>query len=155
MDANLDRLRVTVAALEADLTSATEDEVALVESLRKIDMDLSNTQEEFAYTTGRDPSQYHPWKKKAKWARYHKNRAVEKKREEITDLNRRLMDAKMLVLAVESRYLEGDPISLIRASYHLLMDVLTATEYQPSQHQLGLLAALRAITLRDTPPTVL
>ena len=155
MDANLDRLRVTVAALEADLTSATEDEVALVESLRKIDMDLSNTQEEFVYTTGRDTMQYHPWKKRAKWARYHKNRAIEKKGEEVSLLRQRLTDTKMLLIAVESSYLDGGPEEMCRAAYHLLMEVLAATGYQLGAHQIGLVASLRTLTLHGTPQDVI
>jgi hypothetical protein len=153
MDAN--QLRLVIAELERALAAADEDHVALGESLGKIDMDLANTQEEFVYTTGRDASQYHPWRKKAKWARYHKNRAIEKKAEEVASLSRRLMDAKMLLLAAESSYLDGDIEGMCRAAYHLLMEVLAETGYTLSRHQLGLVAALRTLASHATPRDVI
>jgi hypothetical protein len=153
MDVN--QLRLAIIELERDLASAHEDHVALGESLGKIDMDLANTQEEFVYTTGRDAVQYHPWRKKAKWARYHKNRAIEKKAEEVELLTQRLTDAKMLLLAAESSYLDGDAEGMCRAAYHLLMEILSDTGYTLSRHQLGLVAALRTLASHVTPQDVI
>jgi hypothetical protein len=147
---NAEHLRRFIERLEQELSSATEDEVALMESLQKIDLDLSNTQSEFVHTTGRDPSLFYGWRKRAKWAQYHKRRAVAKKREEILAMKRRMTDAQMLLYATESRYIGEDAESLLTASYHLMMEILQNTTYVLDEHQLGLVAAIRERTMHTT-----
>lgn len=143
-------LRALTEALSAKLTEINEDEDVLVDSLRKIDIDLSNTLSEFVETTGRDARDFYPWRKKAKWARYHKQRSIEKKQEERARVQSQLTDAQMLLYAQESGYRGENNEMLLRAAYHLLMEILAYSQYRLDEHQLGLIAAVRDRTERTT-----
>jgi hypothetical protein len=132
-----------VVALGEKLVEIDADEEALTDGLRKIDIDLSNTLSEFVETTGKDAREFYPWRKRAKWARYHKQRAIEKKKEERAQAHAMLTDTQMLLYAQESGYRGESNEMLLRAAYHLLMEILAHSQYRLDSHQLGLVAAMR------------
>lgn len=148
---DIQHLRSMVTALENKLAEVVSDEEALVDGLRKIDIDLSNTLSEFVETTKRDAKEFYPWRKKAKWARYHKQRGIEKKQEERARVQASLTDAQMLLYAQESGYRGEDDRMLLRSVYHLLMEILSHSQYVLDKHQLGLVAAIRDRSDHTTP----
>lgn len=140
---DIEHLRTMVESLSNKLAEIDSDEEALLDGLRKIDIDLSNTLSEFVETTGKDAREFYPWRKRAKWARYHKQRAIEKKREERVQVHGMLTDAQMMLYAQESGYRGENDNGLLRAAYHLLMEILSHSQYRVDGHQLGLIAAIR------------
>jgi hypothetical protein len=140
---DIEHLRSMVDGLSKKLVEIDGDEEALVDGLRKIDIDLSNTLSEFVATTGKEAREFYPWRKRAKWARYHKQRAIEKKKEERLQVHSMLTDTQMLLYAQESGYRGESNEMLLRAAYHLLMEILSHSQYRMDPHQLGLVAAIR------------
>lgn len=152
---DIEHLRGMVENLSGKLAEIDSDEEALVDGLRKIDIDLSNTLSEFVETTGKDAREFYPWRKRAKWARYHKQRAIEKKKEERTQVHGMLTDTQMLLYAQESGYRGESNEMLLRAAYHLLMEILSHSQYRLDEHQLGLIAAIRDRTEHTSTEHVL
>lgn len=155
MDTPLERLRHAVRQIEAEVNMLVEDEMALTESVRHIDIDLSNSLAEYVATTGRPAAGFYKWRKGAKWARYHKVRSLERKQDEVRGAKQRLADAQMLLYAHESGYRGQDEVELLRALYHLVMEVLQYSQYRVDEHQLGLIAAVRDRTEHHTMKEVI
>ena len=136
-------MRRTLADIEARIARTLEDESAIEEGVQHIDIDLSNTVAEFVETTGKQPSAYYRWRRSAKWARYRKMQALERKRQDVRALEYLRTQLSMRLYAVESGYRGADPEELLRAAYHLLMDVLARADAPLTSDQFGLVAAIR------------
>lgn len=139
----LNQIHAEIEFFEKRLATLAEDEAGLVDSLRHIDIDLSNTLDEFVDTTGRPAADFYTWRRKAKWARFYKERELESKREEMLLAKQKLTNAQMEKLAIEAGYRGDDPESLLRAMYHLMMDVVGRAKVTLDPHQIGLLAEVR------------
>lgn len=139
----LNQILSEIAFWEQRLANLTDDESGLVDSVRHINIDLSNTLDEFVATTGRPAADFYTWRRKAKWAHYYKERELESKREEILIAKQKLTNAQMEKLAIEAGYRGDDPESLLRAMYHLMMEVIGRASMTLDPHQIGLLAEVR------------
>lgn len=128
------------------VSELSEKQDLLVDSLRHIELDLSNTLDEFTHTTGRPPEEFYVWRRKAKWARYYKQREIEAVREQLNASQSRLTNEQMRLIALEAGYDGDNPRLLLRAMYHLTMSLLSETGYQVDEHQMGVIAAVRNAT---------
>jgi len=142
----IQQVRIQVQYYDDRLHTLTEDMEALVDGMRHIDIDLSNTLDEFVATTGRAAEDFYRWRRKAKWARYYKERGLEAKKDEVFAVKQSLTNAQMQVLALEAGYVGEDAHLLLRAMYHLVMDVLGRSRVPLDPHQVGLIAAVRRAT---------
>jgi hypothetical protein len=140
---NADQIRSAISELDRDIERLVADEQAIEDGIRHIDIDLSNTIAEYVETSGKQPHEYYRWRRKAKWARYHKVNALHKKRAESKELQWQRTQLALRLLALESGYRGQDTGELLRASYHLLMEVLTMSDLTLDSSQLGLIAAVR------------
>lgn len=138
-----ERVRAQIADLEKRATEVAVDEELLRDALRQIEMDLDNTLDEYVSTTGRPAASYHKWRRSAKWAKYHKVKELDRKAAEVRALHTELMNTRMMLYAEESRYRGADDAQLLRAMYHLTMEILDHTTFKLDEHQLGLVAAVR------------
>lgn len=144
-----------IEVLTQRANSLTDAEARLTEDIRHIDIDLSNTIDEFVATTGRSPSDFYHWRRKAKWARAHKLKAIGETKEKLIQTKQALTNAHLALYAEESGYRGSDPELLLRALYHFTMDILDSTGHSPDKHALGLIATVRERTERTTPEGVL
>lgn len=144
-----------IHGLTEKANSLSDQEARLTEDIRHIDIDLSNTIDEFVATTGRAASEFYSWRRKAKWARAHKLKAIGEVQAEMVATKQALTNAKLALYAEESGYRGSDPELLLRALYHFTMDILDSTGHAPDQHALGLIATVRERTERTTPKGVL
>lgn len=147
----IDRCKLEISRIEAHLSELEANEGMLVDAIRHIDIDLDNTIDGFTATTGRPADEFFEWRKKAQWARYYKQKALSSTREQQQALRYRLTNEQMRLLALEAGYVGTDADRLLRALYHLTMDLLGHTGYQLDEHQVGLIAAVRYATER--PPS--
>lgn len=138
-------LRTQIEILKSQEAALIEDVEALEESVRHIDIDLSNTVAEYVSSTGKQPHEFYRWRRKAKWARYHKEGATQKRRNELRQAQMKLQQAYMMLYAVESGYQGQDTMDLLRAAYHLIMDIAPRADgYEWDESTLGLLQAIKA-----------
>lgn len=151
MSHSVDHLHRIISALEAEVNSSEAGVEACREAVERIDLDLSNTLDEFIASTGRPAEDYYSWRRKAKSARFHKLKEQRALREKASRAKTRLTNAQMLLHATESGYRGSDPEGLLRALYHLVMDVLERTAVSLDKQQIGLLAAVRDRTQRIPP----
>lgn len=136
-------LRLDLDHIDSRLSDLAEVEAGLLDSLKHIGIDMDNTLAEFIGTTGRDPSEYHPWRRKAKLARYHKDKALSRVRSERMELMAARTRVQMLLLASESGYRGEDSLGLLKATFLLLMSVLDQTKFVIEPEDAGLISAVQ------------
>lgn len=148
---NSDEIRSELKATEREINSMLEVRADIMEAVRHIEADLGNTLQEFVATSGREPSEYYPWRRAAKQARLRKLQAVR-------GLDKRVVKAKeahtrlqMALLSAESGYRGEEPQDLLRATYHFLMDLLSRVEVDLDDSERGLLMTVRLQCGYDVP----
>lgn len=138
-------IRTRIARLDHSLAVLAEDCDAIEDGVRHIDVDLSNTCAEFVASTKRQPHDYYSWRRKAKWAKMHKLKALERKRREAKALEQERTQLSLHLYAVESGYRGQNPTELLRASYYLLMEVVEQASPRLDSSQVGLIAAVKEL----------
>lgn len=151
MSYSVEHIHRLIGALQAEVNACDAEREAALEAVERIDLDLSNTLEEYVDTTGRPANSYYSWRHGAKSARFHKMREVRVATEKGARAKTRLTNAQMLLHATESGYRGSDPEALLRALYHLLMEVLEGADVTLDSQQIGLIAAVRERT-QHIPP---
>ncbi len=136
-------LRIQLESHEKMLNDLQEEISVMEEGVSHIDIDLSNTVAEFVESTGRQSYEFYKWRRKAKWARHHKIKAITVAQERVRAYEEKVRQTQLLLHAVESGYRGQDPHQLLSATYHLLMEVLSRSDYTVDAHQMGLIAAIR------------
>lgn len=143
---NIHRIRDRISIINRSLKALRTDAELESDAISHIDIDMANNAEEFAVTSGRPAEDYATWRNKARWARHYKVKNLAKFQEDIIALEEELADLHMRQYAAEAGYLGAEPTDLLCAMKHMMMDVLSLTQYQPTQQQTGLLAAVQDAT---------
>lgn len=136
--------RHVIEQTKARLTELGTRYQEALDTLRKIEIDIDNTLPEYVATTGRDPEEYYRWKRRAKLARYHKLKAIDKLHEQIIATRADLSKQRMLLVSEESGYRGENAIGLLGALYHLTMQTLEHTGHKLDPNEIGLLMLVRA-----------
>ena len=155
MSNSIEYLHRQIEQLSERATALSDEHARAADNIHHIDIDLSNTIDEFVATTGRPASEFYGWRRKAKWARAHKLRLMGETQEKLIATKRALTNAQLALYAEESGYRGSDPELLLRALYHFVMDVMDSTGHQPDEQALGLIATVREKTERIAPQDVL
>lgn len=140
------RVRRRIEDINRTLKGLRHDAEIASDAISHIDIDLSNTADEFAITTGRPESEYPLWRKRARWARHNRVKELATLQENIVALEEELAAVYMQLYAEEAGYSGHEERELLVAMNHMMMEVLGVTGYQPSKQQVGLLAAVSDAT---------
>lgn len=143
---NIHQIRQRISIIHRSLKTLRNDAEIESDAISHIDIDMANNPEEFAITSGRSEEEYAKWRNKARWARHYKVKNLAQIQEDIIALEEELADLHMRQYAFEAGYSGSDPTDLLLALNHMMMDVLALTQYQPTQQQTGLLAAVQHAT---------
>lgn len=147
----LEQARAELAAVMDVLEDLHDRRDDIRDSIDKVNLDLSNSLNEFVATTGRPPDDYYPWRKRAKYAVLHKQRALRGVNEEIAKAKMDVRRLQMLLLSYESNYRGADPLELLRATYHLLLGIVEETGVSLDASQVGLISTVRLQCGYDAP----
>lgn len=143
---NINQIKQRISTIHRSLKTLRMDAEIESDAISHIDIDMANNAEEFAVTSGRPAEDYAVWRNKARWARHYKVKNLATIQEDIIALEEELADLHMRQYAFEAGYSGSDPADLLCAMKHMMMDVLALTQYQPTQQQAGLLAAVQDAT---------
>jgi len=139
---DIDRYRSLLRDTEAQLVERRDDHEALVETCLHIQSDLTSTMPEYVETTGEQPHAYYGWRRRAKTALFHKQREVATAEKHIKKLSLEVERLRMFIKAMESGYRGEDSDQLLRAMFHFVNDIVSATNYAVDEEQQGLLASV-------------
>lgn len=148
---NPDEIRSELVATEREINRMLSVREDIMDSVQHIDSDLNNTLQEFVATSGREPSEYYPWRRAAKSARLRKLQAVRSIDRQVRKAKEAHTRLQMALLSAESGYSGEDPVGLLRATYHFLMDLLTRVEVELDESERGLLMTVRMQCGYDVP----